>query len=933
MKRILKFILSIILVMGLQYSLAQQPKITFEHFQIEQGVPPNVPCILQDRTGYIWFGTFFGLYRYDGYSILSYRPDNSDTTNITNAEVAALCDDKEGNIWIGHSIGLDRFNPSTQRFTHYILNKQTPLNDWSNHVLSLLNDRDDNLWIGTGAGLYKFDKKTETLEWIKHDSTNPNSLIQNAVNAIYETRDGTLWFGTGNGLDKLDKISGKFIHYWSDQNFKGFSPDPMSHWLLSIFEDRDGIIWMGTSGGLVEFNRKLNSFSLYKNDKKDLTSLANNVIFSISEDSNGFLWIGTNNGLEIFNKNTKKISHYTYEINDPESLSSNDVSKILFDKSGTIWVSTRSSGVNKYTPQNSSIKLYSSKIQGTSKLPNVILGDLVEDNKGKIWIGTVKGLISFDPIKEKFKEESLKVNISAILLDQSGTLWISSAPTRKLYYKKGNETKINEFFESNGRAFNEAVGTMNESNDGSIWFGNYLGKVLKLNPAKRKVEQIAQYSTSITAIYEDKTGLLWIGTRDIGLVRYNPIEKTFTRFSTDPKDSLTISGNNIMGICEDGAGTLWVVANTSLNKFDRVNQKCIRWGGKDGFPKDALSITNDIHGNLMVSTGNGIIKYNPFTKKIKNYPGIKLSWGYKMKNGDMYFVSAPFYNEKQVIVRFNPDSLKDNPFVPPIVITSFKKFEKPYPFGKNIQLAFDENFISFEFAALSYIHSEKNQYAYKMESIDKNWIYSGTRRYASYPNLDPGEYIFKVKGSNNDGVWNEEGTSIAIIISPPWWKTWWAYSAYTAFLIWALFGIRRYELNRVGLKNKIKMDAAVLKEREETDKLKSRFFANISHEFRTPLTLILGPAEKILSDNSNDINKDVSIIKRNSNRLLHLVNQLLYLSKLDSGKLKLESSPGNIVTLLKVPHCHSIPFPNQGMLCSGLNLIRNLLRFILTEKR
>ncbi len=880
------------------HSLAQQSKISFEHFQVEQGVPPIVPCILQDRTGYIWFGTFFGLYRYDGYSILSYRPDNSDTTNITNAEVAALCDDKEGNIWVGHSIGLDRFNPSTQRFTHYILNKQTPLNDWSNHVLSLLNDRDDNLWIGTGAGLYKFDKKTETFEWIKHDSTNPNSLIQNAVNAIYETKDGTLWFGTGNGLDKLDKTDSRFIHYWSDPNFTGYKWEPMPHWILSIFEDHDGIIWMGTSGGLVEFNRKTESFEMCKNDQKDPTSLADNAILSISEDSNGFLWIGTQNGLYILNKNTKKISHYTYEINDPGSLSSNDVSKILFDKSGTIWVSTRSSGVNKYTPQNSSIKLYSSEIKGPSRVPTVILGALVEDNKGKIWIGSDKGLISFDSQREIFKEENPRKSIWGLLLDKSGTLWICIEPGN-LFYKKENEGKIDQFFESNGHTFYEAVNTMCNSSDGSIWLGTGDGKVLKLNPTKRKVEQIAKYSSSIDAIYEDKTGLLWIGTNAAGLVCYNPIEKTFIRFSTDPKDSLTISGNNIMGICEDGAGTLWVVANTSLNKFDRVNQKCIRWGGKDGFPKDALSITNDIHGNLMVSTGNGIIKYNPFTKKIKNYPGIKLSWGYKMKNGDMYFVSAPFYNEKQVIVRFNPDSLKDNPFVPPVVITSFKEFEKPYPFGKNIQLTYDENFISFEFSALSYIHPEKNQYAYKMESIDKNWIYSGTRRYASYPNLDPGKYIFRVKGSNNDGVWNEEGTSIAIIISPPWWKTWWAYSAYALLFIFSLYGIRQYEMNRLKLKDKIKLDEAVLKEKGETDKMKSRFFANISHEFRTPLTLILGPAEKISSKTSDDIIKDANIIKRNSRRLLQLINQLLDLSKLEAGKLKLEASKGNIVSFVK----------------------------------
>jgi signal transduction histidine kinase/DNA-binding response OmpR family regulator len=250
-------------------------------------------------------------------------------------------------------------------------------------------------------------------------------------------------------------------------------------------------------------------------------------------------------------------------------------------------------------------------------------------------------------------------------------------------------------------------------------------------------------------------------------------------------------------------------------------------------------------------------------------------------------------------MRINPGNISNSSFIPPVVITSFKKFEKQFPFGKEIQLPHDENFISFEYAALSFIHSEKNQYAYKMEGVDKDWVYSGTRRYTSYPNLSPGEYIFRVKGSNSDGVWNEEGTSIAIIISPPWWKTWWAYSAYVFIFVFTLYGIRRYEMNRLRLKDKIKMDEAILKEKEETDKMKSRFFANISHEFRTPLTLILGPAEKISARKSDDVVKDANIIKRNSRRLLQLINQLLDLSKLESGKLKLEASKGNIVSFVK----------------------------------
>jgi signal transduction histidine kinase/DNA-binding response OmpR family regulator len=369
-----------------------------------------------------------------------------------------------------------------------------------------------------------------------------------------------------------------------------------------------------------------------------------------------------------------------------------------------------------------------------------------------------------------------------------------------------------------------------------------------------------------------------------------------------PEDSSTIIDNNFLSAYEDQKGTLWLGCQNGLVKFNRLKNNFTRFYGNNGFVDGGVSqILEDDHGYLWMSTGNGITKFNPVTGEFKDYystsyfPEIKFynKVGCKSKNGEMYF------GGKNGFIRFHPDSIKDNPFIPPIVITSFRKFEKPFPFGKEIELSHSDNFISFEFAALSYISSAENQYAYKMEGVDKDWVYCGTRRFASYPNMDPGEYVFRVKGSTSNRVWNEAGTSIKIIILPPWWKAWWAYLSYAGIFIFALYGIRRYELNRLHLKNQVKLDEVVLKEKEETEKIKSTFFANISHEFRTPLTLILGPAEKISSDTSDDVKKDANIIKRNSRRLLQLINQLLDLSKLESGKLKLEVSKGNIVSFVK----------------------------------
>ena len=378
--------------------------------------------------------------------------------------------------------------------------------------------------------------------------------------------------------------------------------------------------------------------------------------------------------------------------------------------------------------------------------------------------------------------------------------------------------------------------------------------------------------------------------------------KKFVIFKSDVNDPRSISGDLITAIYEDKKRDVWFGTNIGLNKYVRSTNSFIHYTEKEGLPNNLIFvIEGDGHGNLWLSTNKGISKLNPETGEIKNYD---VTYGFtsnrfyftgcKTENGEIYFGGPGG------VTRFNPDSIKDNPYIPPIVITSFRIFDKHLPFGNKIKLPYDKNFLSFGFAALSYLSPERNQYAYKMEGFDKDWVYSGNTHNVSYTNLEPGKYIFKVRGSNNDGVWNEVGTSISIIISPPWWRANWAYISYGFIIVLILYGLRHYELNRVELKNRMKMDEAVLKEREETDKIKSRFFANISHEFRTPLTLILGPAEKITSKTSDEsIIKDARIIKRNSKRLLQLVNQLLDLSKLEAGKLKLAATKGNIVSFVK----------------------------------
>jgi signal transduction histidine kinase/DNA-binding response OmpR family regulator len=371
------------------------------------------------------------------------------------------------------------------------------------------------------------------------------------------------------------------------------------------------------------------------------------------------------------------------------------------------------------------------------------------------------------------------------------------------------------------------------------------------------------------------------------------------------KNPSSISGRHVTQIFEDTKGRLWFTTTNGLNRYDRSTNQFTRFTKKNGLAgNNTWDILEDDHGHLWILTTKGISKFDPETNHFTNYDAsygvdpvtdVYFARGHKAKNGEMYFPGAHGFT------RFHPDSIKDNPFIPPVIITSFKKSDKSSPFSKEIHLPFNDNFISFEFAALNYISPERNQYAYMMEGVDKDWVYSGTRRYASYPNLDPGEYTFRVKGSNNDGVWNEAGTSVLIIISPPWWKTNYAYIVYSLLVISLIYFMWKMQMKRIKMSHDYEMNRFEAEKLHEMDEMKSRFFANISHEFRTPLTLILGPVRQIIGIIKDEkIKNDLKIVHKNANRLLGLVNQLLDISKLESGSMKLQTSPQNIIPLLKV---------------------------------
>jgi signal transduction histidine kinase/ligand-binding sensor domain-containing protein/DNA-binding response OmpR family regulator len=888
--------------------------------------------MIQDRTGYLWFGTYDGVDRYDGHGFITFKHEPGNPNSINSGSVQVLCEDKDGNIWIGTSLGLDKLDPVRGSFIHFLLNPSSTEVDFSNYILSICEDAYGMLWIGTGNGLVFFDKTTGKFTTFKHDIAETSSISNNYIHALLVDKKGSLWIGTGNGLDKLDikttlidslkdstenvkSRKGKFIHYWHDPKYQNGSISigwnnaieySIPYQINSIYEDNSCKLWLCTNGeGLIEVNPEDGSFTSYKHDIKDpqsLTSITDNNIEAISQDHEGFYWIGTKyNGLNTFNKKTNKFTHYYHNDYDPGSLSINLILSINCERSGTIWITTFN-GLNKINLKKFPFRQYNNVENSWDKSFGTG-ASVVNSNDGKLWVQTDNGeILRFNPTTNSFIPQfnSYRKGMNYIAEDNLGNIWIKSS-TGGIYIrdKNGQVTRIKY---SSGKEFNQIVYCIYTplSND-TAWVGTLDGGIFIIKKQNKTISLIKSVNTSIKCIYKDSYGFLWAGTKDAGLIQYNESYKKFVLFKSDGNNPGNISGDLITTIYEDKKRNVWFGTNVGLNKYIRSTNSFIHYTEKEGLPNNLIfAIEGDADGKLWLSTNRGISKLNPETGKIKNYD---ITYGFtsnrfyftggKTPNGEIYFGGPGG------ITRFNPDSIKDNLYIPSIVITSLRVFGKPIPIGKEIKLPYDKNFLSFGFAALSYISPERNQYAYEMEGIDRDWVYSGNTHNISYTNLEPGRYTFKVKGSNNDGVWNEAGTSILIIISPPWWRANWAYISYGCIIVIILYGVRRYDLNRVELKNKVKMNEAVLKEREETEKMKSRFFANISHEFRTPLTLILGPAEKINAQTSNDVIKDSGIIKRNSKRLLQLVNQLLDLSKLEAGRLKLEASKNNIVSFVK----------------------------------
>ncbi len=839
MKKSLKFgfILYFLLLLTITF-YPKQINRYFKHISIKQGLSQvSVWSIVQDKQGFMWFGTDNGLNKYDGYKFTIYRHNSNVDTSLTKNTIPSLCDDSNGILWIGtDGGGLNRFDKKNESFINYQYQKNNPNSLSDNFISSIIEDKDGFLWIGTfSGGLNKFNKVSKKFKRYKHMVNNPNSLSHNQIGSIVESTGGIIWVGTREGLNKFDKLNETFTRY---RYQSGTEIAIRENNIGSLFEDSRGILWIGTNGGgLNKFNSSNKVFINYKSDPKIPTSISNDFIRTIYEDKEGNLWIGTWRGLNKFNRKTEEFSNFQHHIGDDNTLSSNNILSINEDTGGILWIGTYSGGLNKYDKKNEVFSNYT-QLQGNPKsLSGKRVLSFYNDTRGTLWIGTSNGLNKTNFNLDNFSLFQFQRNYfsaMSVIGNTKGNLWLGTGSgVFKIDTKSKNISKLKYKIKKPDRGIMQVYrDTKNilwiaTDGDGLIKFEQNKNKFTQYKSLPVKSEGLS--SSYVWSIFEDSINTIWIGTIGSGLHKFNHKSDTFTSYQHQQGSPHSISSNHVLDIFEDTKYNLWLGTDNGLNKFDRKEKKFQLIKNKNLSYNEVINgILEDNEGNIWLCTKHGLNKFDLKSGVFSNYDmqdGLQnneFNDGAKLKgpNGRLFFGSMDGF------IVFDPSKVVDNKYIPPVLITDFLLFNKSVGvkkendksksfqlkqhinFTEEITLDYTDYIFAFEFSALNYRQSEKNKYKYKLEGFDKDWIETDYKqRRATYTNLSAGEYVFKVKASNDDGYWNNKGMSINVNILPPFWKTIW-FKSFIMFLgVTLVFFLYRFILNKA--KEKIRFEEKV----------------------------------------------------------------------------------------------------------------------------
>ncbi len=970
LKLISLWVSGILLIFGAANALGfSELPVKFERLMLEDGLSQSsILAVYQDSQGFIWMGTQDGLNRYDGRRITAFQSDPDDPHSLSSSTVWCIAEDSQGDLWVGtEGGGFNHFHRDTQTFTQYRYDPGSPANGRYYDVRSIAVDDEGKIWMGTmGQGILCFDPQSNNLLAYTHDKTDIGGFAADNVSAVVVDEYGQVWAGTDAGVIRLDPSSGTMDLMVAKNdgvpNTKqslpagrvlslGFGlhgglwvgtstglalldlktgevleqpvihgaglPDQIS--VSTLQELSEGNLWVGSSHqGVYRVNLDSGQWRMFRNDPQDPASLSDDEVYEITMDRTGVIWIGTSNGANRLDSRAKQFYYFSNKPGDVNSLSNDCVWSICEDKQGQVW-SVTESGINILDPDSGDVTRVFADRDDPYKPSYDSFIEVVEDSTGGIWLGARDGALNrYDPVTgiyERFfpnpddPKSIADDRVFAIACDQRGLIWIGTMSDLECY---DPETGIFRRF------------------------------------AHDPMDSTSIPQGGIRDLFVDDKQRLWMSLWGNGVGYLDLVSGEFGHYSHDEEDSRSLSNNIVLSVLGDHEGRLWVGTASGLNMLDPETGNCRRFSMKDGLPNNTIyRIEEDSSGNLWLSTNFGLARFQPSTGQVRSYvdkDGIQnnefnMGASHVGRSGMMYFGGIQGFNA------FYPDSIRNNPIMPQVVLTDFRIFNKKVPVGvlpegrtvitkaineaDHIELTAKDHVISFEFADLHFASPLKNNYAYIMEGFEEQWNDVGNRNHATYTNLPPGNFVFRVKGSNNDGVWNNKGVAVSIHVKPPYYKTAWFVAGAIIFIVLVVYGLHRYRMRLLGVKNRLlemrvgertadltfanqslQQEIQARKHienelREARNKAvaateaKSDFLANMSHEIRTPMNGVLGMTSILLESSlTSDQREYAEAVYSSAKNLLTIINDILDFSKIEAGKMALEHIEFDVLEIL-----------------------------------